>query len=341
MVRISEEYVNVVGDSLESCLYARYLAETKPKIKRIDHYTTGEYGGFYFDEVKDSSYIPLFLTRPQLLKINKFIPNFEVKLISENHVKVPAKKIKFTTPYDEYITYPINRGCFELDMDYKDAILRNFTYEEFIAEYKDSKNITRLMKTVFSDNFYLNIIKKIGCNQWNTNQSQIDPGALYHMLHLEQIDSKDSFEYYYPVNGMSDLCKQLLDHPKIAKHTATRKNIKATFKAQEDRTVYLFEYIDYYMDFMFGGFDYMKCNTEIHTKSFSEQNYFRIYTPFDKTYYVYFGIGQTSYKSQNIPYLITANDFCRSILVPTMTNYRRLNEYRKVAQVSRNLKIMI
>lgn len=340
MVRISEDVVNVVGDSLEACLYSRYLA-SKPNITKVNHYTTGEYGGFYFDKNKDSAYCALFLTAGQLDKILKFIPDLDFKQVTENHLKVPVKKIKFSNQYDEYISYPLNRSSFEVEMDYNDNILKSFTAEEFIAEYKEHKNITKLMKTIFSDQLYLNIMKKVGCNQWNTNQSQLDAGRLYNMLHLGQISSETPFEYYHPVNGVSAMCEELLSDPKISVHVNSRKNIKAITKSQTNLVTYLFEYIDYYMDFMFGGFEYMKGHTDIHSKSISEYKYFRVYTPFDKKYYAYFGVDSTTYKVWNEQVVINSHSYGRMALIPSQANYRKLNDYRKVSLVSRNFKVLI
>jgi len=341
MVRISEDSANVVGDCLEACLYSRHLAEDLKHMKEITHYTTGEYGGFYFDEIKDDSYCILFLSKDQLTKILRYIPNLKYKAVLENHLRVPVKKIKFSSSYDEHITFPINRNSFELEIDYQDSILKKYTYEQFIEEYKSHKNITRLMKSVFSESFYLNIIKKISCNQWNTNQSQIDPSRLYHMLHLNQLDSTKQFEYYFPVEGISSLCKELLNHPKIKVAKESRNNTKKIIKSQTNKVTYIAEYVDYYLDFMFGGFDYMISRTETHGKSLSESTIFRTYTPFDKKYYMYFGTESTVYKIWNTPKLITSHSFNRMCLVPSISNYRKLVDYRKVSNVSRNLKILL
>jgi hypothetical protein len=340
MVQMVEDIVNVIGDSLDACLYSRYLA-SKPNISRIDHYTTGEYGGFYFDQIKDSAYCVLFLTDPQLSKITDFLPNLQTIQVEEHYLKAQIKKMKFSSPYDEYVTFPINRSSFELDMDYADNILKTYTYDEFIAEYREHKNITKLMKCIFSENFYMNLIKKIGCNQWNTNQSQLDAGRLYGMLQLGQLSSETPFKYHYPVNGISSLCRELLNHPKIKIHTANRKTIKAETKAQTNKITYLFEYIDYYMDFMFGGFEYVVGHTDVHSKSISEYKYFRVLTPFDKKYYSYFGVDATSYKAWNETSLITSHDFKRQLLIPTQANYRRMNDYRKISQVNRNFKVLV
>lgn len=340
MVRIVEDVVNVVGDSLEACLYSRYLA-SKPEITVVDHYTTGEYGGFYFDDKKDSAYCALFLTESQVSKIASFLPEFQTIKITEHYLKAPVKKIRFSNPYDEYITYPLTKNSFELDMDYRDNVLRHYTYEEFIAEYKDTKNITKLMKNIFSEQIYMNLIKKIGCNQWNLNQSQLEAGRLYHQLQLGCLNSEDPFNYHHPIGGASALCRALLNHPKIKIHTNTRKNIKAEVKSKTNKITYLFEYIDYYMDFMFGGFDYVKGHTDIHSKSISEYKYFRVLTPFDKQYYAYFGVDATSYKVWNEEATISSHDFGRLQLVPSQVNYRKLNDYRKIAHVSRNFKVLI
>lgn len=341
MVRISDESANVVGDCLEACLYSRHLAEDNSNMKEITHYTTGEYGGFYFDEIKDDSYCILFLSRDQLAKILKFLPNLKYKAVLENHMRVPVKKIKFSSSYDEHITFPINRNSFELDIDYQDSILKKYTHEEFIEEYKSHKNITRLMKSVFSESFYLNIIKKISCNQWNTNQSQIDPSRLYQLLHLNQIDSNKQFEYYYPIDGLSALCKELLNHPKIKVVKESRSETKKIIKAQVNKVTYIAEYVDYYLDFMFGGFDYMVGRTEVYGRSLAESNLFRTYTPFDKKYYMYFGTESTVYRTLNEPKTITSHKFNRMCIVPSIGNYRKLADYRKVSSVSRNLKILI
>jgi hypothetical protein len=61
----------------------------------------------------------------------------------------------------------------------------------------------------------MNLIKKIGCNQWNVNQSQLDAGRLYNMLQLGQLSSETPFQYHHPIDGISALCKELLNHPKI------------------------------------------------------------------------------------------------------------------------------
>lgn len=340
MARISEDVVNVVGDSLEACLYSRYLA-SMPEIKQVNHYTTGEYGGFYFDEKKDDSYVALFLTSTQLDRVKEFMPTLREIPLCENYLKAPVKKIRFSNPYDEYIPYPINKTSFEVEMDYEDNILRKYTYEEFLKEYKDCKNITKLMKSVFSESIYMNLIKKIGCNQWGLNQSQMEVGRLYNILNLGQIGSDVEFKYFYPNGGVSLLCKNLLNNQKISIKHGSRKDIKKATKSQLDKVTYYFEYIDYYMDFMFGPLEYVKAETEIHNKSISEYKYFRVYTPFDKNHYAYFGVEAYTYRTRNVPTKITTHNFSRSLIVPSQSNYRKIYDYRKVSAVSRNFKIMV
>lgn len=340
MVRVADDCFNVVGDSIEACLYSRHLVETNPKIKQINHYTTGEYGGFYFDGKIDDSFVAYFLTENNVNRICEYI-GLNLTRLATSSIKIPAKKIKFTTVYDDHIDYPINRGSFELDMDYKDAVKLELSFDEYVKEYKQCKNITKLMKSIFSEQFYMNVIKKIGCNQWDMNQSQFDPCRLYNILQLSQISSEVPAPVYYPTNGASEMCKELLNHPKINVIVKKRSDIKNTIKLATSLVTYVFEYIDYYFDFIFGGLDYMKASTKIHSKNIAERNYFRTITPHDLEYYMYFGIGQLTYKTKNVPTRIRSNDFSRLALVPSASNFRKIAEYHKVANVNRNLKIMI
>lgn len=340
MVRIKEDLVNVIGDSIDACLYSRYLADNSI-INSIDHHTTGQYGGFYFDEHKDDSYSALFVSEKQLNKIKEFLPDVQVIEVTENYLKTPIKKMRFSSPYDEYITYPINRGSFELEMDYDENILRSYSFEEFIDEYKKCKNVTKLMKNIFSDYFYMNLIKKIGCNQWNINQSQMDPSRLYSMLNLGHLDENKRVKYYYPIKGASQLCKDLLKHPKINVIETNRKNIRSKTKSELNKVTYIFEYVDYYMDFMFGGLDYIAAKTELHSKSISENKYFKVLTPFDKKYHCYFGVDTNTYKTYNENFSITSHDFRKLLMVPSQNNYRKLSDYKKVSNVSKNLKIIV
>lgn len=340
MLRVSEDVVNVVGDSLVSCMYSRYLASL-PHIKQVNHYTTGEYGGFYFDRKKDSSFVALFLSKHQIDEVRKLLPEAAFIPLSESYLKAPVKKIKFSSPYDEYIPYPITKSSFELDMDYHDCVLKTYSKAEFLEEYASNKNITKLMKSVFSETMYMNLMKKIGCNQWGMNQSQMDARSIYALLSLEQLGNDNQMQYYYPANGASKLCIDMLSDSKIKIIEMEPKKIKKEIKANSHIVSHLFDYIDYYMDFMFGGLDYVSAKTEIHSKSISEYRYFRVLTPFDKTHYMYFGVEAVSYKVSSVPMLIRSNSFGRGVLCPSQANYRKIADYRKVSAVSRNLKVMI
>ena len=75
MHRISKEVVNVVGDSLEACLYSRFLLDNNPEIKKINHYITGNLGGIYADREKNEHYNILFLNAKTREKIVGFLPS--------------------------------------------------------------------------------------------------------------------------------------------------------------------------------------------------------------------------------------------------------------------------
>lgn len=341
MNRISKDVVNVVGDSLEACLYSRFLLENNPDIKKINHYITGNLGGVYADRVKNEHYNILFLNAKTRDKIAGFLPSCKFELIVDNYIKVPQKKIKFSNNYDNHLHFPLNKTIFELEIDYSDAVLSPLTFEEFIKEYKEVKNITRLMKMMFSDTFYGNIIKKIGTNQWNINLSQMDPIKLYKsVLCLDYIDSDDIVEYYHPVDGATALCEELLSHYKINVIRVDRKSIKNVVNNDRDKLTYIQDNIDYYMNFMFGALDYVQYQTEVHKKSIAHTQTSRILTPHDKTYFQFFEKDSITYKTWSKSTRISSNDFEYLALVPSISNYKKILDYKKVAAVSQNIKIV-
>lgn len=341
MNRISKDVVNVVGDSLEACLYSRFLLENNPDIKKINHYITGNLGGVYADRVKNEHYNILFLNAKTREKIAGFLPSCKFELIVDNYIKVPQRKIQFSNTYDGLIRYPFTVKSFEMDLDYNDAILSPMSFDTFIKEYKEVKNITRLMKMIFSDSFYGNIIKKIGGNQWNINLSQVDPIKLYrNILNLDYIESDEIVEYYHPVEGATKLCEELLNHQKINVINTDRKSIKNVISNERSVVTYVQDFVDYYMNFMFGAFDYVQYQTEVHKKSISHHNVSRILTPYDKQYFMYFEKDSITYKSWSKDVKISSNDFEYFALVPSMSNYKKLIDYKKFAAVSQTIKIV-
>lgn len=341
MRQISKEIVNVVGDSLEACLYSRFLLDNNPEIKKINHYITDNLGGIYADREKKDHYNILFLNAKTREKIAGFLPSHKFELIVDNYIKVPQKKIKFSNNLDGYIHFPFTLKSFELQLDYNDAILNTMNFETFIKEYKEVKNITRLMKMIFSDEFYGNIIKKIGGNQWNINLSQVDPIKLYrNILNLDYIESDDIVEYYHPIEGATKLCEELLSHLKINVIRTDRKTIKNVVNNTKDVVNYVQDYIDYYMNFMFGAFDYVQYQTEVHKKSISYHNTSRTFSIYDKTYFQFFEKDSITYKSWSKDMKISSNEFEYLAVVPSMSNYKKLAEYKKFAAVSQTIKII-
>lgn len=341
MNRISKEVVNVVGDSLEACLYSRFLLDNNPEIKKINHYITDNLGGIYADREKNEHYNILFLNAKTREKIAGFLPSHKFELIVDNYIKLPIRKISFSNTYDGHVHFPFTLKSFDNQLDYNDAILNTMSFETFIKEYKEVKNITRLMKMIFSDAFYGNIIKKIGGNQWNINLSQVDPIKLYrNILNLDYIESDDIVEYYHPVDGATKLCEELLAHQKINVIKTDRKSIKGVVNNSKDILSYVQDHIDFYMNFMFGALDYVQYQTEIHKKSISYHNTSRTFTPYDKCHFQFFEKDSITYKSWSKDVKISSNDFEHLALVPSLTNYKKIQDYKKFAAVSQTIKIV-
>lgn len=341
MRRISKEEINVVGDTLEACLYSRFLLSTNKNITKINHYVTDNLGGIYYDREKNNHYNILFLNSKAREKISEFLPDCKFELIIDNYLKIPFKKIRFSNSQDGFIRFPITMKSFELEIDYQDAVCNPLSFEQFIKEYKEAKNITKVMKMIFSEQFFLDVIKNIGVNQWNIKLSQVDPIKLYkNILNLEYIDIDDVVEYYHPIDGATKLCEELLSHPNINVIRTNRKSIKDVVNNDRHRLTYIQDYVDYYMNFMFGSLDYIQYQTEVHKKSISYSQIKRVFSPYDKKYFQFFEKDSITYKTWSKDMKINSNDFDFLALVPSMNNYKKIQEYKKVAAVSQTIKII-
>lgn len=91
---------------------------------------------------------------------------------------------------------------------------------------------------------------------------------------------------------------------------------------------------------MFGSIDYIQYQTEIHKKSISHIDTCRVYTPYDKKYFQFFEKDSIIYKSYSEPRKISSNEFEYFSVIPSFSNHKKINEYKKVAAVSQTIKII-
>lgn len=333
-VKLNSNIINIYGDNLESCLYARYLADKHPE-KKIIHRSTGKYGGVY----NESTGMVGMLTQAQVDKISEYI-NISFDVISETYVKVPYNKIKIKNTSDGNIRFPFNRKSFESEFDYDDIIMSTPTYEMFMTQFKQSKNIVKCLKEIFSDDFYMDVIKKIGTNFFNITQSQLDPKYIYkHLLHLESLSSSEYILQYTPKEGYTVLCEALLNCSNIEKSIEDRVSIKRYVRNNNELN-YLFEYYDYYMDFIFGSIEYIKYGITLHkTTLFRADGISKTISPYDKKYGQYIQIESNIYGITTTPYEITANDFDACIPMPTYNNVKKIQEYNSLINNIPNIKM--
>ena len=328
--------INVYGDTLDSCVYSRVIADRYTDHKII-HHSSGEFGGIYSDNNKMLG----LLTEKQANKILEYLPDYVFIPVTETYVKVPHNKLKFKNTSDGNVRFPFTRKSFECEYDYNDMILEKPTFEEYIEDYKENKNIVKLMKTVFQDNFYMDVSKKIGTNVFNLIQSQMDAKYLYKTLFsMDFLDSADYFIYYIPSTGFGDLCLQLLNNHNITIKIDNRKNIKDRLSTKRDQN-YVFDYFDYYFDFIFGGIDYTKFTPKEFKKTlFNTEFITRTYTPYDKKYGIYYQIESTIYCVENTSYSIKSNTIESAIPTPSQTNYKKISQYIELANNMPNVKII-
>lgn len=328
--------INVYGDSLDSCIYTRILSEKYPN-KQIIHYSSEYLGGIYSNK---SNMLGL-LSEKQVNLLLKYEPDLRFIPITESYIKVPYTKLKFKNTTDGNLRFPFTKKTFEFEYDYNDNILSTPTYDEFITRYGDIKNLVKLMKEIFSESFYMDVSKKIGTNIYNTIQSQIDPRFLYKTLfNLESLALDDYYIYYTPVGGFEDLCLSILDKDNIKLIVKDRKTIKNILSSNKDDN-YVFDYFDYYFDFIFGGIEYIKYHPKlIKTTLFNTDVITITQTPYDKKYGMYYQIDSSIFSVSTSKYLIHSNTFDYCLPIPTQSNYKKINQYIELTASMNNIRII-
>lgn len=332
--KYTSNVINVYGDSLDACVYTRTLSEKFPN-RTIVHYSSGEFGGIYSNK---NGMLGL-LSENRMRLISSYI-DAEFIPVTESYVKVPYNKLKIKNTTDGNIRFPITKKSFEFEYDYDDVILSTPTYEEFIEEYSNNKNIVKVMKKIFNDSFYTDVIKKIGTNIFDTIQSQLDARYLYKTLfNMESLQLCDYFIYYCPVGGYDSLCRKLLENSNIKTVITDRVSIKKSLENNDQN--YLFDYFDYYLDYIYGGIEYTKFTPKEYKKTlFNTDQISRIYTPYDKNYGIYYQIESTIYSVETSKYFIKSNNFSSCIPTPSQTNFKKISQYLELVSNIPNMNII-
>lgn len=333
-IKIKDNIINVFGDNLQSCLYARYLATLNPTIQ-IFHYSYGHLGGIYngVDGILGA------LSQSQINMILKYI-EFEFTEISEIFVKVPYGKISFMNTLDGNIRFPFNKKSFESEYDYNDMIQSTPTYTEFMNSYKSSKNLVKTLRAIYSDSFYMEIAKKIGTNYYNVTQSQLDPSYIYkELLEIGELATNINICKYFPTKGYEELCNELLNCYNITKIHEPRKDIKHKIRSNNEMN-YIFEYYDYYLDFIFGPIEYVKESPNFTKISLYDPNEISItLSPYDKKYGKYYKIDSKIYGISTSKHTIDSNTFIQASPLPTANNMKKIAEYNQLTTNIPNIRL--
>lgn len=332
--KFNTSIINVYGDTLESCVYARMLAETRPNLK-IRHYSSSNLGGIYVNSALG------LLTEKQMLRVLEYMPEYEFTPVTETYVRIPYNKLKIKNTTDGNIRFPFTVKSFESEYDYDDVVLSTPTFDEFMDRCKANKNIVKTMKEIFQDSFYVDVAKKIGTNLFDVIQSQLDPKYIYKQLfNMESLSYDDYLVYYTPVNGFEDLCVELLKHENIEMIITDRKSIRDKLNGNNEMN-YVFDYFDYYLNFIFGPIEYYKfTSTEYKKTLYNTEFISRTYTPYDKKYGLYYQIENTIYAVSTRSYAIRCNIFDNCIPKPTITNVKKIAQYLDLVSKIPNINII-
>lgn len=332
--KFNENIVNVYGDTIESCMYSRILAENSNK--KIIHHYSEQLGGIY-----STTGMLGLLTGKQVKKIKEFLPEEEFIIITETYVKIPYNKLKIKNGTDGNIRFPLTKKSFESEYDYEDTIINTYTYQEYVEKYKESKNITKVFKSIFQDNFYIDVVKKVGSNLFNVIQTQMDYRYLYKtLLNLDSLEQDEIYQFYLPVCGFEKLCFKLLEKENITVVNQSRIDVKNKFRDNFELN-YLFEFADYYFDFVYGALDYIKYEvTPYKTTLYNTEEISKVYTPYDKKHGLYFQIDNVIYSVDANKTRIRSNNFGKITIMPTLDNCKKNSQYVELANNIPNVKII-
>ena len=334
MEKFDFSVVNVVGNSIESCLFSNYLKNKFPE-KSIRHFRSGNLGGVHSFE----NGLPRFFTLEQKNKILNILPDVEFQTITETYLKIPYNKLEFQNSNDGYIRFPLTKKSFECEFDYNDIVDSTPTLQDFMDSYSSTKNVIKCLKGVFNHKFFNNVIKRVSLNYLTIPQANIDPRYTYNtLLQLDSLADEDYYCYHYPTIGVEELCNRLLSGIEVK--LESKANIKKLVKNNKNLN-YICENYDYYFDLMHGPLDYLTISSDIHKKySMNLDEIVRIYTPYDKKSGLYYEVNSTIYKTTLGVTRIKSNNFGEMLLAPTIDNSKKILDYQKTSNLIPNIKLV-
>lgn len=336
MLKPKRGEVWTAGSSLESCLAARILADSG-SIDSVTYIVTGDVGGCRCDEGGTVKYGFFPLERSAVDSILKVMPNERFISSSNRKVKVPHDGCPITNSYNGEILFPLTRASFEDYDEWEEVRKCTDDYDGYLSKAIELHNAPQVLKKMYSKPIYESIVKRIAVNLWSCRQGMLDPRFLFtEAISVESINDKIPVEFYVPVSGFTELSKSLLDHKKInVVYGHSRESVRGMVRSR-NRMFYLYDDVDYYLDYVFGMMECVKfTSTEIGFSADTSITY-DICSKTSCATYSYMGKKYTM-KSSKTSY---DEDTCK-VVAPTVGNIRSYAGYAGMAAVLPSVNILI
>lgn len=319
--------VYVIGYTLDSCIFARDLANRGDK---VTHVASGVIG-FPYD------YVGEYIVDSDMARIESILGHtVDTENVSNGrYAFIPYESLKFINSKNGLVSYPINKLSFESPEELDDVIDCSKGIELFLDKIEKSTNYVNLYKSFFPKWLYDSLMKYMAVTKWGgIRQSKLTRRALLRELDISMLNGYGTGAMRRPVNGYADLCNQLLDHPDITKNSIDPRDLGKIIKSRyNDTDVYVMDNrVDVAVGYHHGVFDRVRYTVETCSDQGMEElmdvDVGIVLTP-TKPYWCLsnkLGVIMKIYSAQ----LNEPNKMTQSVLCPTNTNAKMVNDYESL-----------
>lgn len=317
----------IIGYSLDSAMFARELA-VKRDIEVV-YLQTGKMA-HPLDGTRD------YISYENVLQIKALGVDVEFKkMINSTFVYIPYNELKFVNNRNGLISYPLNKSSFDSAEEWEQVEFCLSKIDDFRDNLEKANNFINIYKNFFPKWLYDSMLKYMGINKWGgIRQSKFTREGLAREIDLSCLDSNNTGSIYRPINGYSDICDKLLDHPKISRDKIDVKQVnKIITKREKSADIILADNrVDFICNYTYGAFDRIEFKVE-NTRDQNLEEFYDIsegivFTPTKDYWCISNELGDiVKIRSEKVDSL----GYTKQSVIPTTAHNRKLyTEYQKM-----------
>lgn len=317
--------IYILGYSLDSCLYARELADANSNVVFVK---TGELG-HPFDTVSE------LINEKDVKILNRYLPtlNFS-KVINSTYMFLPYDSLEFVNSHNGLIRYPINKNSFECAEEIEQIESCILSLDRFKNKLNMSNNYINLYKKFFPKWLYDSVLKHVSVNKWiGYKQSKLTKDALAKEINTDFLDSGNTGVLYKPEISYAEICNQLLNHKNIKIKSIDIRNIRKLLidRQQKVDIILMDNRVDMFCGYSQGKFERMSIRTELsHNDNMEELidvSSGVVFTPLKDYWCVINDYGNVK-KIYSNPEILSSET--QTVILPTINNEKTYNDYKKI-----------